>query len=105
MHITIITFGLRDLDADAYRELCGEVAPAFAELPGLISKTWLADEERGVYGGVYVWRDRAAFEAYTRSELFAGVEANPHFTDVAVRDFGVLEAPSAVTRAAVPAAA
>ncbi|MGH3144571.1 MAG: GNAT family N-acetyltransferase, partial [Rubrobacter sp.] len=28
------------------------LAPAFADLPGLVSKTWLADEETNTYGGV-----------------------------------------------------
>ena len=67
-------------------------------MPGLVSKTWLANEETNTYGGVYVWQDREAMEAYKDTDIYEGMMANPHFKDVSVRDFAVLEAPTRVTR-------
>ena len=56
--------------------MCDEVAPAFAAVPGLVSKVWLADRENGVYGGVYTFENGAAVDAYLASDLLAQVAAN-----------------------------
>ena len=97
MHVQIINFRLTGISESEYLALCDDLAPAFAALPGLQSKFWLADSAKGVYGGVYVWESAAAMEAYTRSELFAGVAAHPNLTDITSTDFGVLAGPTAVT--------
>jgi heme-degrading monooxygenase HmoA len=98
MHVQIIEFHLSDMSEAAYIEACEQLAPAFAEVPGLLAKVWLADRATGTYGGVYLFRDRAAMEAFRASELFAGVAASPHFVDMGAQDFAVLEGPTAVTQ-------
>ena len=45
MHVQIITFNLKGLSDEEYRSHCEAIAPAFAQLPGLLSKTWLANAE------------------------------------------------------------
>jgi quinol monooxygenase YgiN len=97
MHVQVVNFQLREMDEAAFRAQCDELAPAFAAIPGLVSKVWLADGASGTYGGVYTWESRAAYEAYTRSELFAAVASNPNFANITSRDFGVLEGPTRVT--------
>ena len=104
MHIQIINFGLEGISEEAYRQQVEAVAPAFADLPGLVSKSWLANEKTNTYGGVYVWQDREAMEAYKYSDIYEGMMANPHFKDVSVRDFAVLEAPTLITRGMAEAA-
>jgi quinol monooxygenase YgiN len=98
MHIQIINFQLNGIDEQQYREVCDQIAPAFAAVPGLLSKVWLADQPTNTYGGVYTWRDRQAMQAYLDSDLFRGIVANPHLIGATSRDFSVLEAPSEVTR-------
>ncbi len=71
-----------------------------AEVPGLMSKVWLADRKNNVYGGVYKFENRSAADAYIASELFGNVSSNPAFTEISVKRFGVLAAPTAVTRGA-----
>jgi heme-degrading monooxygenase HmoA len=83
---------------DQFTAQCDELAPAFAAIPGLIDKVWLSDATGNTYGGVYTWRDRAAFQAYAESALAKAVMTNPNFTDLTVRDFAVLEGPTGVTR-------
>ncbi len=100
MHVLIINFRLADMDEEGYRAACAEMAPAFAELPGLMAKVWLAPHE-GTYGGVYLFRDRESMEGYLASELFATVAAFPHFTDIVARDFGVYEDLTRVTQPGV----
>ena len=104
MHVQVITFELNDVDEAEYRALCDELAPAFAALPGLISKVWLADATSGTYGGVYLWHDRAAFEAFTQTELFQAVASHPNLTGMTSKDFSILEGPTGVTRGLAAAA-
>ncbi len=98
MHIQIINFGLKDISEEQYSGQVESVAPAFADLPGLVSKTWLANEETNTYGGVYVWRNREAMEAYKETEIYKGMQADPHLKDFTVKDFAVLEGPTRATR-------
>lgn len=104
MHMQVVTFQLKDMTEDEFRAFYDEVAPAFAGLPGLVAKVWLADPATGTYGGIYTWEDKAAYEAYTRSDLFNAVATNPKFTGITSRDFAVIEAPTRVTRGLIGAA-
>ena len=97
MHIQIITFQLNDLSLEAFEAHVETAAPAFALLPGLEAKYWLSDPERNIYGGVYLWRDRAAMEAYRETGLFAQLTNNTHFTQLTVRDFALFERPTRMT--------
>ena len=91
MHTIIVTFTLTDMTDDRYREVCAELAPAFAELPGLLTKVWLADPPARAYGGVYLFAERECADAFLGSALFRTVGSYPHFTDVALRRFEVDE--------------
>ena len=51
MHIQVINFNLEGINRAEYEVVCEELAGAFAALPGLISKHWLADKENNTYGG------------------------------------------------------
>ena len=72
MHILIINFQLNGINRDQYEAVCNEVAEAFAAVPGLVSKKWLANEEDNTYGGVYLFENRQAMLDYQASELFRG---------------------------------
>lgn len=98
MEIVIVNFVLDGLTEGQYRELCDDVAPAFAAVPGLVSKVWLADADEGVYGGVYTFVDGRATDEFLGCELFAQVGATPGLANISVRRFGVLAEPTAVTR-------
>jgi len=97
--VQIVTFRLEGVTPEAFAAHCEGVAPAFAEIPGLVCKTWLGDPASGVHGGVYHWRDRAAMEAYVAGEVFGALRANPAIADLRTVAYDVLETPSATTRA------
>lgn len=105
MHVQVVTFHLKDLSDADYRSACDGWAPAFAAVPGLLSKIWLADEATNTYGGIYTWVDRAAMAAFAESDLFKAVAANPNLADITSRDFSILDGPGVITAARVPAAA
>ena len=104
MEILLINFSLEEMTESEYRKLCDEVAPAFASVPGLVTKVWLADRENGVYGGVYTFENGAALDAYLTTDL-SNVAAIPGLVDISVRRFEVLAEPTAITRGLVTAAA
>ena len=103
MHVQIINFRLKDISEQGYAGLCEELAPTFATLPGLVSKVWVANRETGVFGGVYLWEDRQAMERFAQTDLFNAVATHPNLQDVTSRDFGILEAPTRVTRGLIEA--
>jgi hypothetical protein len=105
MHILVINFNLKGISEEDYLGLIEPIAPAFAGLPGLISKTWLANAETNTYGGVYVWSDRRAVEAYKQTDIYKGLQSNPHFENVTVTDFAVVEGATRATRGHVEVAA
>jgi hypothetical protein len=98
MHILVVTFQLNDLSDADYREACVGEAPTFAALPGLVSKTWIANVSTNTYGGVYAFVDREALDAYVSSDLFRGFGADPSFPNLTAAAFEVLDAPTATTR-------
>jgi hypothetical protein len=97
VHVQVINFKLSGIAESDYVSLCDELAPAFAAVPGLLSKVWLADSSSGVYGGVYLWDSEASMNAFATTDLFAGVVSHPNLADLTSRDYGVLTAPTAVT--------
>jgi heme-degrading monooxygenase HmoA len=105
MHVQIINFHLEGESDGEFRATCDEIAPLYGDLPGLISKVWLANRATNTYGGVYTWESRAAMEAFGESELFRAVASNPHLAGITSNDFDVLEDPTRVTHGLVPARA
>lgn len=98
MHIQIINFQLKGVSEEDYAKLCNDLAPTFADVPGLISKVWIANSSIGTFGGIYFWKSRDAMDAYTKTELFHSVATHPNLTNVTSTDFAVMEAPTRVTR-------
>ena len=97
MHVQIVSFHLEAMTDREYREVCDSLAPAFAALPGLVSKTWLADEASNTYGGVYTWRDQQAMEAFADTTCSRASWRIPTSPTSTARDFAVLDGPTAVT--------
>ena len=98
MHIQVVNFNLEGITHDDFLQIADTAAPAFAEVPGLISKVWLSEQEGNTYGGVYTWENKKAMEAFGESELFTNaVKNNPNFINLSVKGFGILEGPGKIT--------
>ena len=98
MHVQIVLFQLKGVSEEEYAALCSDLAPAFASVPGLVSKVWLADSSKGTFGGVYFWKDRDAMEAFAKTELFKSVVTHPNLTNITSTDYAAMEAPTKITR-------
>jgi hypothetical protein len=97
MHALFISYALRDSNLVQHAELCEQLAPAVAAVPGLLSKTWLANGETGRFGGFYVFESRAAFERYVASELYDTLTSHGSVHEVAASEFSVASIPTART--------
>lgn len=62
-----------DGDWDAMRKLAEDRAFQYRGLPGMRSKAFIVDPERGLYGANYVWESREAIDSFLRSDLFRGI--------------------------------
>ena len=97
MHALFVTYALRDTDPLQYAELCEQLAPAVAAVPGLLAKTWLTNSETGRFGGFYVFDARTSFERYVASELYHTLLSPSSVCDVAASEFSVTCIPTALT--------
>ncbi len=100
-----INFKFHATPAD-YETAVTPLAEPIAAVPGLVWKVWLMDEAGQVSGGIHLFENGAALDAYLNSEIVAGIVSNPALSDFSVKQFGVMESLSGVTRAplAVPVA-
>lgn len=98
MHVQIVEFELNGIGRGEYEERVEQIAPAFAEIPGLIAKVWVIDPDSNRAGGVYTWVDSAAREAYEANQVFGALKADANLANVRSRHFDVLEAPTQTTR-------
>ena len=68
--VLVVGFRLRAVRGWGHAVFRGESllnTPLFAGFPGLVSKLWLADDERGRYRGLYEWDDPKLAVAYARA--------------------------------------
>ena len=97
MMLLVVTFGLTGVSDADYRDACEQEAPAFASVPGLVSKAWVASEATNTYGGVYTFVDRASLDAYIGSDLFRSIGDDASVENLTTQTFDVLEGASRVT--------
>jgi hypothetical protein len=99
MQAQLITYHLADISqADYLKQMVEPDAPVVANVPGLISKIWLADEENNTFGGFYLWESKTAMQDFMHSDLVKAVVSRPFVKDVSSVDFDVNHDASLITR-------
>ena len=98
MHIQIINFNLSGISRSEYEAAAAEAAQPISEMPGLISKRWLANEETNTYGGVYFWETKQHMQDWMDYQNLKNIGANTEFANTKVTDFEITESLSVVTR-------
>ena len=90
---------------EQYESTCSSLAEQFAAVPGCVWKVWLMNETDSEAGGIYLFADEAAVEAFKGSPLVAAMLAHPALGDFNIKQFEVLTDVSRITRAPLGAAA
>ena len=99
MHAQLITYQLRDISQAEYlKQMVEPDAPVLAKVKGLISKVWLADEEKNSFGGFYLWENKTAMEDFMHSDLVKEIVTRPFVTNVSSADYEVNQKASLITR-------
>ena len=91
MHVQVVTYRMADISEPEFVEANREFAEMMAAVPGLLAKVWLQGPGENAYGGLYLWQDREAFEAFLESDLWAEVLNDDSMFDLASQDFAVME--------------
>ena len=99
MQAQLITYQLKDISQAEYlKQMVEPDAPVIAQVPGLISKVWLTDEEKNTFGGFYLWESKSAMENFMHSDLVKAVVSRPFVQNVSSVDFEVNQEASLITR-------
>jgi len=91
MQALFVNFNVPGKSLDDVVELLGPLVPAFAELPGMLAKIWLASSGENRYGALYLWRDQEALDNFLASDLWSSVKAHPSLANFDIRPFDVVE--------------
>ncbi len=78
-----------------------EAAAPFANVPGLNWKIWIINPETGEAGGIKLFENEAALQAYMNSPMWVELQNFPAWTGFQAKVFDILPAPSMVTRAPI----
>ena len=99
MHAQVITYQLKDISQAEYlKQMVEPDAPILANVKGLISKVWLADEAKNTFGGFYLWENKTAMEDFMHSALVKTIVSRPFVKNVSTVDYEVNQNASLITR-------
>jgi len=104
MPILQINFKLNVSPAE-YREISKSLAPVFADVPGLVWKIWLLNEQEQEAGGVYLFNSKQALQDFLAGPLAAQVRSHPGLRDLSAKQFDSMDDVTAVTHGPVHAMA
>lgn len=94
MQIAQINYKLEGRREDYVQENLPYAQP-IADVPGLRWKVWTINEERGEAGGVYLFEDPTAMEAFLDGEMITEMKSDP---SLSIKTFDVIEDLTAITR-------
>lgn len=79
-----------------------EAAGVIASVEGLIWKIWVLRDEESEIGGMYLFANREAAEAYLNHPVIQAMRSNPAVVSTDYQLWGVESSLSALTRAPLP---
>ncbi|RIK35371.1 MAG: hypothetical protein DCC55_30505 [Chloroflexi bacterium] len=88
------SFPLAELHA-----LINGAAEPIAQTDGLLWKVWLLNEEQRTSGGIYLFANERAAQAYADGPILSKLQQHPAISGFSARLFGIVEEASKVTRA------
>ena len=82
----------------AYQQAVAPLAADFAAVEGLRWKIWMINEAEQEAGGLYLFEDEAAINAFLEGQLAVTVTSHPALSDFSVKQFDVMDDLTAITR-------
>jgi hypothetical protein len=97
MQILQINYKLNVSPAE-YRKVCESVVQVIADVPGLVWKVWLLNEQEGEAGGIYLFQDEQSLASYLSSPIIAQVKSLPQLREISTKWFDTIPEVTSVTR-------
>ena len=104
MPILQINFKL-NVASSEYRTICESVVQPIADVPGLVWKVWLVNEQNGEAGGIYLFQDEQSLAAYLSGPIISQIKGLPQLREINAKRFETMPELTVVTRGPVPALA
>lgn len=76
-------------------------ARRIADTPGLRWNIWLMNEGEHESGGLYLFDDEAAVQAFLAGPIVAALKSDPSISDITARMFDVMDQHTTITRGPV----
>lgn len=74
------------------------LAEPISKVPGLRWKIWSLNPDTSEFGGIYLFDSTESIKAYLEGPIIAQVKKHPALSDMSVKQFGVIDEFSAITR-------
>ncbi|MEN8098422.1 MAG: YdhR family protein [Chloroflexota bacterium] len=98
----ILTINFKfDMSVPELAEAFAGLAPKYAEVPGLEWKVWSLNAEESEFCGIYLFTNEGFLNDLLNSELTKMVVNYPGLSDFSVKQFGVVDEFSKITRAPI----
>jgi len=91
MQVLTVKYELSEMSLKAHAQLGNDVVDNFApgKIRGLISKTFIGNLEKGVFGGVYYFKNKTSVDGYLASELWKGIVSHPNLVNFETESYSV----------------
>ena len=99
MHAVMLKFN-SSVDLGELSEFFGNQAGAVTDVNGLVSTTWVADDD--ILGHFLLFENRACAETYLHSDICGTVLRNPAFTHFSIQHLGVIDEVTMLVRGLSP---
>jgi len=93
--------GVVDIPGEELKKGFAHVVNGLAAVPGLRWKIWIMNEQPHEAGGLYLFDDQDAVEAYLEGPLVAALKTNPALSEFSFKQLDVLEDLTTITRGPV----
>jgi hypothetical protein len=102
MPILQINFKVNAAPAD-YEMVCDSISQAIANVPGLLWKVWVLNEEEKEAGGIYLFKDEQSLRNYLTGPIAMRIKNHPALSELSAKRFDVMKDVTAVTHGPIPA--
>ena len=81
-----------------YEQAAKSLVDQFANLPGLMWKIWIMNEEQGEAGGIYLFENESSMNAFLSGPLAKTVTSHPGLSNFSVKSFTIMNDLTEVTQ-------
>ncbi len=83
---------------EEYEQAVSPLADKFANVPGLIWKIWILNENQNEAGGIYLFENQTLLEEFLAGPLAKTVTSHPALSDFSVKQFSIIKDITETTR-------